>query len=144
MVENYIPYLVPGDKRCKPQKPTGSMTFCSVAPAPSAKLQPGVSGGSAVHIRPRSKVNKCHDVDKAMPFDDEPAIVEYVEDARVGGEEQSASDDECVDHVPPVAKKSLQEEANSLYHLVTHTPKNPYCEACRRAQMKEKRKYAGS
>ncbi|MFM7989772.1 MAG: hypothetical protein ACKPKO_61710, partial [Candidatus Fonsibacter sp.] len=31
-----------------------------------------------------------------------------------------------------------------MYHLLTHKPKNPYCDSCRRAKMKEKRKYAGS
>ena len=56
----------------------------------------------------------------------------------VGGE-QSASDDERVDRVPPVARTSLQEEA----HLLTHKPNNSYCESCRRAKMMEKRKLTG-
>ena len=43
-----------------------------------------------------------------MPSDEEPAIVEDVEDTYLGGEAQSALDDECVDHVPPVARQSLQ------------------------------------
>ncbi|MFM7979396.1 MAG: hypothetical protein ACKPKO_08785, partial [Candidatus Fonsibacter sp.] len=43
-----------------------------------------------------------------------------------------------------IARRSLKKEAHSLYHLLTHKPKNPYCESCRRATMKESRQYAGS
>jgi len=32
----------------------------------------------------------------------------------------------------------LREEANSLVHKLTHLPKNPFCEACKRGKMKEK------
>lgn len=32
----------------------------------------------------------------------------------------------------------MQIEADSLYHLLTHTPKNPNCPACRRAKMQKK------
>ena len=104
VVEHYIPYLVPGEKRCKPQRPTGSMTFCRVAPAPSSNLQSDVSGGTALSTRPKSRVNKSHRVDKVVLSDDEPAIVEDAEDTPVGGGEgQSALDDEFVDHVPPAA-----------------------------------------
>ncbi|MFM7979837.1 MAG: hypothetical protein ACKPKO_11020, partial [Candidatus Fonsibacter sp.] len=44
----------------------------------------------------------------------------------------------------PTTRRSLREEANSVYHLLTHKPKDPYCDSCRRAKMKEQRKYAGS
>ena len=59
-------------------------------------------------------------------------------------EEQSSSGDEIDDRVVHPTDISLREEANSLYHLLTHKPKNPFCEPCRRAKMKEKRKYSGS
>jgi hypothetical protein len=60
------------------------------------------------------------------------------------GEEQSSPDDDTEDRVVYPTEISLREEANSLYHLLTHKPKNPFCESCRRAKMKEKRKYSGS
>ena len=57
VVEHYIPYLVPGEKRCKPQRPTGSMTFCSATPAPSSDHQPDVSGEAALSTPPTTKEN---------------------------------------------------------------------------------------
>ena len=42
---------------------------------------------------------------------------------------------------PPVGEKSprdLKAEATSITHLLTHTPRNPYCEACKRAKMTRK------
>ena len=60
------------------------------------------------------------------------------------GEEQSYSGDEAEGRIVHPTEISLREEANSLYHLLTHKPKNPFCESCRRAKMKEKRKYSGS
>ena len=46
--------------------------------------------------------------------------------------------------LPPTVRRSLKEEAHSLYQLLTHKPKNPHCELCKRAKMAEKRKLAGS
>ena len=59
-------------------------------------------------------------------------------------EEQSSPDDDIEDRVVHPTEISLREEANSLYHLLTHKPNNPFCESCRRAKMKEQRKYSGS
>ena len=53
--------------------------------------------------------------------------------------EQSSLGDEAVDRMSRAARRSLREEANSLLHLLTHKPKNPYCEACRTAKRKEKK-----
>ena len=35
-------------------------------------------------------------------------------------------------------RRSLVEAANSLFHLQTHKPQNPFCEACNRATFKDK------
>ena len=51
-------------------------------------------------------------------------------------EEQSSSGDEEGEQVIHPSNVSLRAEANSLYHLLTHKPKNPFCESCRRAKMK--------
>ncbi|MFM7978473.1 MAG: hypothetical protein ACKPKO_04080, partial [Candidatus Fonsibacter sp.] len=55
--------------------------------------------------------------------------------ASAHGDELLAGDESVNDMNRP-ARRSLQEEANSLFHLPTHKPKNPYCESCRRAKMK--------
>ena len=35
----------------------------------------------------------------------------------------------------PLGRRDLQEEARSLPHLLTHFPKNPWCDSCRRAKL---------
>ena len=41
-------------------------------------------------------------------------------------------------------RKDLRAEAKSLRHLLTHQPKNPYCDACTRAKMRNKKRFAGA
>ena len=144
VVEYYIPNLLPNEKRCKPRKPTGSMTLRSASHSSSSAIKSDTSGDVAVGTRSNTKLNKNRCDKLAAPSDAESARVKEGNEVPSGGEAQSASDDECVDQLPPATKKSLQEEANRLYHRLTHTPKNPYCEACRRAKVKEKRTFAGS
>ena len=106
--------------------------------------EPDTSGGAVVSTRSTTKVNTSHCDRPVAPSDVESVDVEEVENAPSGGAELSVSDDERVEHLPPATRKSLQEEANRLYHLFIHKPKKPYCEACWRPKMKEKRKHAGS
>ena len=66
------------------------------------------------------------------------------------GEEDEAlppEDDAAVPPIPapladddPAGKtvRALKAEAVSVTHLMTHTPKNPYCAACRRAKVQRK------
>ncbi|CAE6962770.1 unnamed protein product [Symbiodinium sp. CCMP2592] len=59
------------------------------------------------------------------------------------GDQKGASDD--IKKVPDKPKhqsppdepraRDLREEAKSIHHLMTHLPKNPYCDACQRAKM---------
>ena len=44
VVENYIPYLVPGSEYCMLRKQAGSMSFCCASPTTSTNSQPGVPG----------------------------------------------------------------------------------------------------
>ena len=37
---------------------------------------------------------------------------------------------------------ALKEEAQSIQHLLTHTPKNPFCQACSRAKMTKRPSYS--
>ena len=112
------------------------MTFCSASPSTFSTSQHDTSGDVAVSTRSNTKINK-HRCDKlAAPSDEESADVE-VNDISSGEEGMPASDDERVDHLPPATKKSSQEEAYNLYHLLNHKPQNPYCAACRSSKMKE-------
>ena len=46
--------------------------------------------------------------------------------------------------IPRARRAILKAEANSLKHLLTHKPNNPYCEAYNRAKMYAKPRRAGS
>ena len=39
-------------------------------------------------------------------------------------------------------ERALKEEAQSIQHLLTHTPKNPFCQACSRAKMTKRPSYS--
>ena len=75
--------------------------------------------------RSKPKTNENCELEVATPSDSESVGGEVVDhdDSDV---DQSSSDVELADDLTPAAKTSLQEEANSLYHVLTHTPKNPF------------------
>ena len=95
-------------------------------------LEPTVATPSDSDISEEDNLSRLDDVEAP------------VSDLEERDKEQSSSGDEKGEQVIHPAEISLREEANSLYHLLTHKPKNPFCESCRRAKMKEKRKYSGS
>ena len=41
-------------------------------------------------------------------------------------------------------RRNLREEAKSLQHLLTHRPHNPYCDACNRGKMRDKKLFKGA
>ena len=124
------------------------MSFRCATPVISRNdLKRGEPGVVAHAHRPKAETHtkKCRVERLAIPSDEEsdadvPELVDSSEDERG----QSSSGDESIDRMSRAARRSLREEANSLYHLLTHKPNNPYCEACRRENMKEQRKYVGS
>ena len=136
------------------EKPSGTRIFCSPSKDVSARAQSGAPDRCTKESWSTTGMKKNHQPIVATLSDSE-----YSEDdniSRLGdvdvpasgpgglGEEQSSSDDDIGDRVVHHTDISLREEANSLYHLLTHKTKNPFCESCRRAKMKEKRKYSGS
>ena len=44
---------------------------------------------------------------------------------------------------PPAVERDLRAEAKSLKRLMTHLPKNPYCDACQRAKMVNVKSFRG-
>jgi hypothetical protein len=62
-------------------------------------------------------------------------------DGNVGVMPGENDNEEKEEEKPKGASKctsKLQDEATSLVHKLTHLPKNPFCEACKRGKMKEK------
>ena len=101
-------------------------------------------GDAIPEERSTPKVNKHHCSEIAVPSDSESADTEVVWEEELDESDQSPSGEESIDDLPPATSKSLQAEAHSLYHMLTHKLKSPFCEACRRAKMKEQRQYVGS
>ena len=52
--------------------------------------------------------------------------------------------DEADAKLPHRLRRDLRLEARSTAHLMTHVPRNPYCEACVRAKMTQERRFRGS
>ena len=108
------------------------MTFCSASPVISREEhKSGEPGAVADAHRPNIKVKKCRVESCAAPSDIESETEVRVEPESDEDFEQLSSGDEAIDRMSRAARESLREEANSLYHLLTRKPKNPYCEACR-------------
>jgi hypothetical protein len=141
LVENYIPYLIPNARQCKPRKPSGTRIFCSTSTSTILNAQSGAPDrrdlNSPVPIVATPSDSEISEEDNISRLDDFEAPVP---ESAGREEDQSSSGDEKGEPVISTAEISLREEANSLYHLLTHKPKNPFCESCRRAKMKENRK----
>ena len=71
-----------------------------------------------------SKIKRFRESETATPVDSESVDDEVwgLEDLEC---DNSTSGVESTDGLPPAANISLQEKANSLYHLLTHRPKTP-------------------
>ena len=90
----------------------------------------------------------CKDVETSDAPTAAPADVpglQPVEDEQVTVDVESIVTEEEADRVlPEGSRRSLREEAVSLFHQLRHKPKNPYCDTCRRAQLRLVRKLTGS
>ena len=63
--------------------------------------------------------------DQCQPCTPTPALGDAVED----------KPDEKATNLKDESAEALKAEAKSINHLLTHMPKNPYCDACMRAKM---------
>ena len=105
-----IPYLMPGAAKSLPRKQKGPRCFACGAKALQVA---GVGSRSATAVaRP------------AAPADS----------AAQNDPEEMVSSEEAEKHLPPNVCRDLRAEASSLAHLLTHRPKNPYCQACARGK----------
>ena len=68
---------------------------------------------------------------------DRPEVVQHGEQISEEAKPKSDDGDQELQRLPTKGEK-LKAEAISLSHLLTHTPKNPYCETCQRAKMQAK------
>ena len=123
-VQDYVPYL---------PSTTGMAMTAIGQPYGSA-----VRSGEPVPMIPLPSAP----AEEVVPVDDD-------EDNPIG--EDPVEEDEVVLDERLVAKpldekrdrgaRALKEEATSIQHLLTHTPKNPFCDVCNRAKMTKRPSY---
>ncbi|CAE7541323.1 JNK [Symbiodinium sp. CCMP2592] len=123
-VINNIPYLAPSETEVVAGRPDLPRVYPAL-PAPIIVHEKVVAAGE----EPGSELNAVGELDLDMPNaksvqksapDDNKKVPDK-------GKPQSPPDE-------PRAR-DLKDEAKSIRHLMTHLPKNPYCDACQRAKM---------
>ncbi|CAE7620794.1 JNK, partial [Symbiodinium sp. CCMP2592] len=123
-VINNIPYLAPSETEVVAGRPDLPRVYPAL-PAPIIVHEKVVAAGE----EPGSELDAVGELDLDMPNaksvqksapDDNKKVPDK-------GKPQSPPDE-------PRAR-DLKDEAKSIRHLMTHLPKNPYCDACQRAKM---------
>ena len=100
---------------CVPYLRTGPHAACPVT------FGPGMAAKFAPPARPLAPSTAVDAVEAEQPSTAEEAAPERAEESRLPAP-------------LPDAEGSLRKQASNVQHLMTHIPKNPYCEACLRAK----------
>ena len=90
-------------------------------------LVPDISGGpgaDAPDVEPRIEADR-----EVLPAEEEPPEQDYPRDPEMERRRERG-------------KAALKAEAKSKRHMLTHIPKNPYCEVCNKAEMYKPPAYA--
>ena len=115
VVENYCPYVVEeGGVACALTATEGTSSSSSSSRAPA------------------------RDDDQAQPAKEQTDLVEGALPPSIQDKDKNTDDDQKDRKVDKDDIPLMKIEATSVYHLLTHTPKNPYCPACQRAKLQRK------
>ena len=68
---------------------------------------------------------------------DDEELHEAVVVGEIAGDAEVKDEEEKIKEDPKVTSR-LKDEAKSIVHQLTHTPKNPFCGACQRGKMRER------
>ena len=129
---NNIPYLLPTETQIVAAN-TGRHKFYSAFPAPIVVREKVVAAGSDGEDDLRVMFPSL-----AEDNVDGRDVVERPSSSRAptaGAKSKAKASAKARPSVPPREERDLRAEAKSLKHLMTHLPKNPYCDACQRAKM---------
>ena len=143
---NNIPYLLPTETQIVSAN-TGHHKFYSAFPAPIVVHEKVVAAGSddendLIAEFPSLAQDGDDPVDIGEPASSSHVPVAKAKaKAKVKAKAKAAPKAES-SH-PPVVERDLRAEAKSLKHLMTHLPKNPYCDACQRAKMVNVKSFRG-
>ncbi|CAE7710354.1 JNK [Symbiodinium sp. CCMP2592] len=123
-VINNIPYLAPSETEVVAGRPDLPRVYPAL-PAPIIVHEKVVAAGE----EPVGELDDVGELVLDMP-DAKDA------QAKVPNENKKVQDKRKPQSPPDEPRaRDLREEAKSIRHLMTHLPKNPYCDACQRAKM---------
>ena len=140
IVKDYVPYLANNSNtistasvRCRPTVATPASEEAQQSPEPDGEIE--IVGDEPVDMpQPPPETE--------MPEDDEASRkVGPPTEAKSKGSSSSVHD-EGSDFQRSLGEKALRDEATSIQHMLTHIPKNPYCDICQRAKMFKPPSYA--
>ena len=141
-----IPYIAPGDPFCQPVRmkdldpeeqasmPVVDMPLGDQPATPGSDTE-GEDDGAVTPIPEEPSAEPDQVQPEPPEGDPDPDRPEEVPPPP----EPVAGDDEVIRQ-----RRDLRLEAKSLKHLLTHLPKNPYCDACTRGKMKSVKRFRGS
>ena len=142
VVDEYIPFLHPGDSRCAPVPVERSHLEVPAPPSllgavarrtPDRECGPGrcfrvVPKGSVVCLEPSCSSRFCpHLPASCSPYS--------VPSPRSGGSPPASQ--LADDLAAPAPRRDLKMEALDAKHLLTHKPANPHCIACMRGKLRQ-------
>ena len=159
-----IPYIIPGDPFCQPmalddmtveERESMPAPVGDIDPPhpsikddagkenlqfalPNAEGDPEVAQGDGGEPPGPEPVGGVDDL--PQPEGEGPPHIVVGNDAGDVGQELPPPEPEGDDEVAERRRRNLRIEARSLTHLLTHLPKNPYCDACTRGKMRNKKR----
>ena len=124
-----IPYIRRGSILCQPRDAEDSDYY---VPHGGSHAAPAASSDEPVES---DGVAEEAGEGEVIPIPEPPAPPE-ADPPPPGGEEGEDIGEE--------GRRNLRMEAKSLHHLLTHRPHNPYCDACNRGKMRDRKRFKGA
>ena len=139
VVRDYVPYFANNSKTIstpstqpRPSIATPASDEAQQSPEPDGEIE--IIGDDPMGINvdlPEPQPLQAEEVD--VP--DADREVEPPVEQRSKGSSSSSVQDDDNGFKRSLGEKALKEEAKSIRHMLTHVPKNPYCDICTRAKM---------
>ena len=134
VVKDYVPYLANNSKtittasaQCRPSIATPASEEAQQSPEPDGEIE--IVGDEPVEMpQPPLELGDSQEDAEASRKAEPPT------ESRSKGSSSSVHG-EGTDFKRSMGEKALREEARSIQHMLTHIPKNPYCEIWQRAKM---------
>eukprot|EP00435_Cladocopium_sp_Y103_P006156 s2440_g2.t1 len=141
VVKDYVPYLANNSTKIATPSPVRRPSVTLPA-SEEAQQSPEPDGDiEIVGDEPVEAPEPQPDENRADEEVDADREVEPPSEPKSKGSSSHVQDDD-VEEKRSLGEKALREEAKSIQHMLTHIPKNPFCDICQRAKMFKPPSYA--